>query len=93
VIRENALALPLPFTVHSFIKKQQTMKSFKSLALVFAAAVISLGAFAQGSAAKQESKAPAKTEAKKDAKAPAKTEAKKDAKAPAKTEAKKEVKK
>ena len=56
------------------------MKSFKSLALVFAAAVISLGAFAQGSTTKQESKAPAKTEAKKDAKAPAKTEAKKEVK-------------
>ena len=85
--------MPLPFSYHSFIKKQKTMKSFKSLALVFAAAVISLGAFAQASTAKKDAKAPAKTEAKKDGKAPAKTEAKKDAKAPAKTEAKKEVKK
>lgn len=60
------------------------MKSLKSLALVFAAAVIALGVNAQG-AEKKEVKAAAKTEAKKEAK---KVEAKADAK---KGEAKKEA--
>jgi hypothetical protein len=63
------------------------MKSFKSLALVFAAAVISLGSFAQTSTTKPAAKSDAKkTEA---AKPAAKTAAKTETKSTAKTTAKK----
>ena len=55
---ENGLAPHLPFICHSFIKikKINTMKSLRNLALVFATAMITLGASAQATSTKQEGK-------------------------------------
>jgi hypothetical protein len=75
------LARRLDYTNHSFTIKKNKMKAIKSLALLFVAATIALGASAQSATtSKQASKTPAKTEAKSKTDSKGKTATKSDAK-------------